>query len=265
MNLKANAEYNFLHPVIDGTGVWFEKPDKFPINSLIQKNAVDEFRMDDPVQHGIVSQMSENERFQLYYGIRCHLPQAASVKFVEVGSFSGASFLLSYIALKRVFGEVKGWSVEPGGEPQYYEVMKLLKNDATHLKMYSHPAATILQEVSEIDGIPPSFIFIDGDHTYPGVKQDILDYYPLLAPGGLIAFHDFLPALSEENKESIYFHHANQEPGIRQACIELMEETYKAELIELPLLMPTNPTQTQPHLPIIPGVFSTFRLYRKPL
>jgi hypothetical protein len=43
-----------------------------------------------------------------------------------------------------------------------------------------------------------------------------------------------------------------------------MEDTYRAEHINVPLLMPSNPTQTQPHLPIIPGVFSTFKLYRKP-
>ena len=44
-----------------------------------------------------------------------------------------------------------------------------------------------------------------------------------------------------------------------------MEETYHCELIEIPLLYPTDPTQTQAYLPIIPGVFSTIRVYRKPI
>lgn len=37
------------------------------------------------------------------------------------------------------------------------------------------------------------FAFIDGDHTYEGVKADFNQYGPLVRPGGLIAFHDILP------------------------------------------------------------------------
>lgn len=40
---------------------------------------------------------------------------------------------------------------------------------------------------------PFDFAFIDGDHTYEGVKQDFDDYSPLVRQGGLIAFHDVLP------------------------------------------------------------------------
>jgi predicted O-methyltransferase YrrM len=34
------------------------------------------------------------------------------------------------------------------------------------------------------------FLFIDGDHTYDGVKNDYLLYSPLVNKGGIIAFHD---------------------------------------------------------------------------
>jgi predicted O-methyltransferase YrrM len=34
------------------------------------------------------------------------------------------------------------------------------------------------------------FLFIDGDHTYDGVKADFDMYAPLVRPGGLIALHD---------------------------------------------------------------------------
>ena len=36
------------------------------------------------------------------------------------------------------------------------------------------------------------FLFIDGDHSYDGVKKDFEMYSPLLAPGGMIAFHDIV-------------------------------------------------------------------------
>lgn len=34
------------------------------------------------------------------------------------------------------------------------------------------------------------FIFIDGDHSYEGVKKDYENYIPFLSEGGIIAFHD---------------------------------------------------------------------------
>lgn len=34
------------------------------------------------------------------------------------------------------------------------------------------------------------FLFIDGDHTYEGVKQDFLMYKDFVSPSGWIAFHD---------------------------------------------------------------------------
>lgn len=34
------------------------------------------------------------------------------------------------------------------------------------------------------------FLFIDGDHSYEGVKQDFEIYAPFVRPGGIIAFHD---------------------------------------------------------------------------
>ena len=37
------------------------------------------------------------------------------------------------------------------------------------------------------------FLFIDGDHSYDGVKADFEMYAPMVRPGGLIAFHDINP------------------------------------------------------------------------
>lgn len=37
---------------------------------------------------------------------------------------------------------------------------------------------------------PYDFMFIDGDHSYEGVKQDFNIYRPMLTRGGAVAFHD---------------------------------------------------------------------------
>jgi len=39
---------------------------------------------------------------------------------------------------------------------------------------------------------PLDFIYIDGNHNYVNVKQDIENYYPLLKKGGVIGGHDYL-------------------------------------------------------------------------
>lgn len=251
---------------IDETGVFFIKPDKFPLNPMIPTDLIREFFQDDPVAYGIESQMSLNERFQLYYVLRQLLPQSSSpLRFVEIGSYAGSSLFLECQTFKRIVPHFQGFAIDPGGHPQLQKVLQPLKNEVTHLRMLSHQAAPQLQSLFDRDGQQPVFIFVDGDHSYEGVRQDILNYFPLLAPGGIMVFHDYLPPLNDENRTAILFHHGGKEPGIRQACQELMDKTYHCERVEVPLLYPTDPTQTQAHLPIIPGVFSTLRVYRKPL
>lgn len=249
----------------DQAARWCAKPERFPINPCCPKRLVEEFSQDDPMSAGVLSQMSTNERFQIFYAVRELLPRRdkAIACFIEVGSYAGASLALIHRALKRTSPLVQGIAVEPAGQPQFFEVLKRLSGEAVHIPALSHEAAPHLTELFKKDGDYPLLIMIDGDHSYQGVRQDILDYYPMLAPGGIMVFHDYLPALNEENREAIFYHHANQEPGIRRACSELMEQSFDCETLEIPLLRPTDPTQTQAHLPIIPGVYSTIRAYRK--
>jgi predicted O-methyltransferase YrrM len=53
----------------------------------------------------------------------------------------------------------------------------------------SHQPETY-EAVSDVvdDGV--DFLFIDGDHTYDGVKQDFEMYREMVSDGGIIAFHD---------------------------------------------------------------------------
>jgi Methyltransferase domain len=154
--------------------------------------------------------------------------------------------------------------VEPGGNQQFYQVLENLNGIVHHLKATSNVAASSLKRLLDLDGNLPEFIMVDGDHSYEGVRNDIIEYFPLLAPGGLMVFHDFLPPLNEANAEAILCHHGGKEPGIRQACLELIEGSYGCRSLSIPLLYPSDPSQTQAHLPVIPGVFSTIRVYRKP-
>jgi predicted O-methyltransferase YrrM len=54
----------------------------------------------------------------------------------------------------------------------------------------SHAESTRRRVAELLDGRLIEFLFIDGDHCHDGVCQDFDMYSSLVAPGGLIAFHD---------------------------------------------------------------------------
>ncbi len=56
----------------------------------------------------------------------------------------------------------------------------------------SHDKSTLEKVAARFNNKPIDFAFIDGDHTYEGVKADFNDYGPLVRAGGIIAFHDIL-------------------------------------------------------------------------
>ncbi len=60
----------------------------------------------------------------------------------------------------------------------------------------------MLKKVKEIlGGRKLDFLFIDGDHTYEGVRRDFEMYFPLVRKGGIIAFHDIVPHPPETGAE----------------------------------------------------------------
>lgn len=60
---------------------------------------------------------------------------------------------------------------------------------------YSNDEKVIADVYSKVKNV--DMLFIDGNHSYESVLCDFLLYYPLVKPGGVVAFHD--TALSEDN------------------------------------------------------------------
>jgi cephalosporin hydroxylase len=51
----------------------------------------------------------------------------------------------------------------------------------------------VIKRIRSLFGnIKIDFLFLDGDHTYEGVKTDFLNYVPLVRKGGLVALHDIM-------------------------------------------------------------------------
>lgn len=137
-----------------------------------------------------------------------HAQGATRQKIIEVGSWKGRSTcaLAAHGATVYAVDTWEGvphdpatqenWYPEAAASPEavYREFIENtigLKVDV--FRMSSHAAAALLMV-----GYGPVFdmVFIDADHAYDAVRDDILNYRPLLKPGGLLCGHDYIPACS---------------------------------------------------------------------
>jgi len=83
-----------------------------------------------------------------------------------------------------------------GGYPEWkipiYQAFTKENQKLYLLRKDSHREET-LEEVKKIlNGNQLDFLFIDGDHSYEGVKKDFAMYSTLVRKGGLIVFHDIV-------------------------------------------------------------------------
>jgi cephalosporin hydroxylase len=62
------------------------------------------------------------------------------------------------------------------------------------LRRDSHKPETVARMREVLRENELDFLFIDGDHSYEGVRSDFEMYAPLVRAGGLIAFHDITPS-----------------------------------------------------------------------
>jgi len=117
---------------------------------------------------------------------------------MEIGTARGGTlFLFSRIFPKNSF--IISLDL-PGGEfgagYPWWEIplyKSFSKDKQIHLiRVDSHKIKT-LEKVKNILGDRKiDLLFIDGDHTYRGVKKDFQFYNPLVRKGGIIAFHDIV-------------------------------------------------------------------------
>lgn len=72
------------------------------------------------------------------------------------------------------------------------------------LRADSHASSTLAETKRLLAGHPVDLLFIDGDHTYEGVKKDWEMYSPLVRPDGLIVFHDVAGDYAETHARSFW-------------------------------------------------------------
>lgn len=119
------------------------------------------------------------------------------LNMLEIGTANGGTL---FLFTRMVDPNAKIVSLDlPGGKfGGGYEKFKIhfftkfaIKNQRIFLiRGNSHSAKSMSYIKNIVKGEQLDFLFIDGDHSYLGVKTDFLMYSPLVRKGGLIAFHD---------------------------------------------------------------------------
>lgn len=119
---------------------------------------------------------------------------------VDIGTYYGLSSI--FMALKTG-EEVKIYTVDPWNAEEYFDGKKGLvsssKTESIFLANREYYQLTdrilsfkmgSLQAAKELD-VNPQLVYIDGDHTTEAVADDILAWYPKLAPGGVLSGDDY--------------------------------------------------------------------------
>lgn len=119
--------------------------------------------------------MRSDEKLFLAY-LAASLPQDALI--VEVGTFTGGSAYLMGLASE---GRARVVSIDPN-KPEDMSLLEKVNAEFFHGDAESYRA-----ERSE----PIDLLFIDGDHSFSGVRLDYELLAPLVKPGGIVALHDF--------------------------------------------------------------------------
>lgn len=118
-------------------------------------------------------------------------------RMLEIGTANGGSLFL-FAQTVRPDAHIISVDLHHGQFGGGYPAWKLplyraFARDGQRLDLVrgdSHAPETVAQVHDLLGAEPLDFLFIDGDHTYDGVRRDFETYGPLVRPGGLIAFHD---------------------------------------------------------------------------
>jgi predicted O-methyltransferase YrrM len=119
---------------------------------------------------------------------------------IEIGSFVGESTVLFAQSFKEVIAIdpfLEGY--DPKDPTSYLFEFKnvyetYLERTGQHQNIKTI-VCTSNDALDQLKGLKFDFVYIDGLHTYDGVKTDITNYLPLVKEGGVIGGHDYTKSI----------------------------------------------------------------------
>jgi predicted O-methyltransferase YrrM len=165
----------------------------------------------------------------LLYGIARSLKPTVAV---EVGSARGKSACFVGMALKENgFGRL--YAIDPHtrtdwNDSESVDTYDIMRGHLENLALTD--VVTIVRKRSNESqaGLPMliDLLFVDGDHSYEGVKADWVTFKPRMSPSGLVVFHDTIWELNPNDKWY------RTDIGVAQFIEELREQGYPVVTIE---------------------------------
>lgn len=135
---------------------------------------------------------------------------------VEVGSWKGKSTVWIGWAIKDSKKHIPFFAIDPHTGSEEHQIKKKkvwtfdeFKTNTKNGKVSSVVKPLVMTSEEAVSKIkqPVSFVFIDGDHGYDGVKKDFELWFPKVKIGGVMAFHDTTnwPGPKKVTKDHVYF------------------------------------------------------------
>jgi len=144
--------------------------------------------------YGIIAPIQSRNEFISLLNI---LSNSKPVRLLEIGTASGGTlFMFTRVASDNatiVSVDLPGGAFGGGYPPSripLYNAFSLPNQHLNLIRADSHSTETFELVKKSFGNEPVDFIFIDGDHTYEGVRSDFEMYKKLIKRGGYIAFHD---------------------------------------------------------------------------
>ena len=152
------------------------------------------------LSHGVEGFLGEQESRFLVMLAACTPAEGA---IVEIGSFKGKSTVaLASVAARYDLGPVV--AIDPHTAPSptdpdlapgassFDEFMAAIRG--ANLEKHVEAHRTFSREVAKSWSRPIRLLWIDGEHTYKGAKEDFDLFSPYLSKGAIVALHDALHA-----------------------------------------------------------------------
>jgi len=159
-----------------------------------------QFNAEDAVSFLMHRAAKEVRPWQIYseiQGLARVIEEKKPKTVLEIGTADGGTLLLTscladpealMISIDLQDGQFGGGY--PEWKRKLYQSFAKEKQQIILIQDDSHLPSIFEQLKHLLNGKTIDYLFIDGDHTYEGVKQDFEMYSPLVGKGGFIAFHD---------------------------------------------------------------------------
>lgn len=133
---------------------------------------------------------------------------------LEIGCFNGKSTTILALAIQAAGRGVPLHCIDLN--PKHCEIaaanVKRFAPEVT-ARFYTGESADILPTLE----LEPAFVFIDGDHSYEGVKSDLQNLVDKLRDGGFLLLHDFFDKRNEDPNKPAY--------GVNRAAQDVLDSS----------------------------------------